>query len=107
MGLALFKFTGLSQNDEYIALPYNVFLCLLGLLGIVVVSHYSEEKFSHSLFKLASQSLQWFLIMLCLVSITFLFQGKEAVIWTLIAIATGSSAYGLQIFKNSKCVNDA
>lgn len=107
VALASFRFTGLSQEENPVSTLYNTFLLLFGVLGIILVCYKSEEQFLHTLIKLVAQSVQWFTIMLCLVSITFLIEGKPLALWATVAVACGGLVFGLERLKNCKWVNNA
>ena len=107
VALASFRFTGLSQEEQSVKALYNVVLLIVGIMGILLVCYKSEEPFLYTLIKLAAQSLQWFMIMLCLVSITFLINGKVLVLWATVALVAGGLVFGLEKLKNSKWVNNA
>ncbi|MEP0174783.1 MAG: hypothetical protein ABJD02_12415 [Paraglaciecola sp.] len=107
VALASFRLTGLSQAEQSVSTLYNIVLIIVGLLGVLLVCYKSEEPFCDTLIKLVAQSTQWFMIMLCLVSINFLIKGKPLALWATVAVLSGGLVFGLEKLKNCKWVNNA
>lgn len=106
VGFSLFDLTGSSQIKFPVSETVALIKLLSGIVGILLVSYYSEELFWQTGTKLLAYSLQWFFLLLSLAFFGMSMERQYWYLWLLASILSCVMAlYWLNKIKNCKALN--